>query len=134
MGIVLPIMMLAILGYEFYPSAVNAYLTLRLSVDASLFHDDLLYAREKSLTVEFDRRSWKIVDSDSVTKAGAMHDGVTIGTNFPGSKFWFDKSGACWSASGSCEEFQMAITSDARRVYTVFFDEYGVPVLGSDDF
>ena len=107
---------------------------LAFSIHAETFRDALVYARSNALAVEFGPEKWAVLQDGKTVKQGAWKGGERLGSNIEGGRFWFDKSGACLTAGGDCSGFEMAVAADVQRIYTITFDNSGMPVFEYDDF
>ena len=76
---------------------------------------------------------------------GTWHNDLKFGSTIPANILFFDQQGRCYINEGTAcidyadtEELRqpniLAFTSEAHRVYTLFFTKNGVPNLEHDDF
>jgi hypothetical protein len=124
-----------------------------LARDAEKCHGALVAARETALRtgqpvgIDIGPAGWVVGDGKSPLMSGKWGKGVMVGTNIQGGRFFFDKDGNCLiSPDAVCDGMdtqrpepsahvhEVAITSGARRIYTIFFDKAGHPLIGHDDF
>lgn len=137
------------------------YLRRRLDADVNTFytavkaaHDTALRERQRT-GVEVSPESWLIYRDDGQARqrdgqditvsTGKWNENIKFGSTIPANKFFFDAQGRCYIDQGTvCIDYAdaeetkqpniLAFTSDAHRIYTLFFTKNGVPNLEYDDF
>lgn len=133
-GVVLPILGLFVAGYEIYPEILDKYRIFLFSNEVEAFAETLADARQKSLAVAFDRRTWRVLDGAEVLRSGVFSESVRVGTNIPGGRIWWDSSGACHTRLGGCLGREISLASDAPTLCQVVFERDGRPVSYCDPF
>lgn len=98
-----------------------------------------------------DGLAWQRDEQDSVLSSGKWNETTKMGSTILDNKFFFDAQGRCYINQGTvCIDYPelnepdelaepkqpniLAFTSNANRIYTLFFGKNGAPGLEYDDF
>ena len=129
-----------LLFYEFAPLAkeaiTDAYHKHELAREAEKYHGALVAAREAALrsgqpvSVNIGPTGWTVEGGELTHLSGKWGNGVTIGTNIPAGRVIFDTK----KLDTLAHMHEVTIVSDAQRIYTIFFDKTGQPLIEFDDF
>lgn len=128
--------------YQVKDAAIVAYHNYQLSKNAVEYYNALMAAREtamqtgKQSNFYFGTTGWTVDDGKLTKFTGNWDNGVRIGTNIQDGLIIFDKNGNCIIGQNTgCNVHEVAVTSEgAQRIYTVFFEKSGNPIIEYDDF
>ncbi|MGY6217366.1 GspH/FimT family pseudopilin [Methylolobus aquaticus] len=137
-------------------------LKVQLAQNADDYHRALLMAQSiarkehRTIGVNVTPIGWTIFDdqvappgqqdrSDETIQSSSWSAGVKLGTSIPDGRFYFDPNGTCQisstvvcgpetSTDPEAAVPVITITSDTRRICTIYFDAQGLPASACDDF
>jgi hypothetical protein len=133
-----------------------------LAGQAEAFHFACLKGRDAAMSekrrvsVRFGKNGWMVTidkpkgsdreaDRDDVIDSGRWSADVKLASSIPEKRFFFSEEGRCYIDAGTqCIVYEqendgpaphiIAITSEAPRIYTFFFNNYGEPLLEYDEY